>query len=237
MAWEGKNVLAVVPARGGSKGIPRKNLKRVGSISLVARAAQIAAALPWIDEAIISTDDDEIMAEAMAYGLDAPFVRPLELSADGATSVDVWCHAWTAAEDHYQCEFHLSVLLEPTSPLRTPDDVERTIWALVDGGHRAAATVSPTPAHYTPHKTLTVEDGTIGFYLEGGASHSLRQTIPQFFHRNGICYGVTREALIESGQILEQDCAAVIIDRPVVNIDEMFELELAEFLLARQSNA
>ena len=236
MAWEGKNVLAVVAARGGSKGIPRKNLKFVGGISLVARAAQITAALPWIDEAIISTDDDEIMAEAIAHGLDAPFVRPPELSADGATSVDMWCHAWATAEDHYQCEFHLSVLLEPTSPLRTADDVTRTVRTMVDGGHRAAATVSQTPAHYTPHKTLTVEDGTIGFYLEGGAGYSLRQSIPDYFHRNGICYCVTREALMEAGEILEQDCAAVIIDRPVVNIDEPFELELAEFLLDRQAN-
>jgi len=236
MAWDGKNVLAVVPARGGSKGIPRKNLTPIGGVSLVARAAQIAATLPWIDEAIISTDDDEIMAEAIAHGLDAPFVRPPELSADGATSVDMWCHAWTMSEAHYQCEFQLSVLLEPTSPLRTPDDVERTIWAMVKGGHRAAATVSPTPAHYTPHKTLTVTEGTIGFYLEGGPGHSLRQSIPQYFHRNGICYAVTREALIGAGQILEQDCAAVIIDRPVVNIDEAFELELAEFLLARQNS-
>ena len=96
------------------------------------------------------------------------------------------------------------------------------------GSHRAAATVSQTPAHYTPHKTLTVEDGTIGFYLEGGAGYSLRQSIPNYFHRNGICYCVTREALMEAGEILEQDCAAVIIDRPVVNIDEPFDFELAQ---------
>lgn len=237
MAWEGKSVLAVVPARGGSKGIPRKNLKSVGGMTLVARAAQVALALPWLDEAIISTDDDEILAEAVAHGLEAPFVRPPELSGDGSASVDMWCHAWTMAEAHYQCEFDISLLLEPTSPLRTPDDVERTLWALIDGGHRAAATVSPTPAHYTPHKTLTVDhDGAIGFFLDGGAGHALRQSIPQFFHRNGICYAVTREALLNHGEILERDCAAVVIDRPVVNIDEPFEIELAEFLLGRQAN-
>ncbi len=237
MAWEGKKVLAVVPARGGSKGIHRKNLKSVGGMSLVARAAQVALALPWLDEAIVSTDDDEILAEAVAHGLEAPFVRPPELSGDGAASVDMWCHAWTMAEAHFQCEFDISLLLEPTSLLRTADDVERTLWALIDGGHRAAATVSPTPAHYTPHKTLTVDDdGAIGFFLDGGAGHALRQSIPQFYHRNGICYAVTREALLNHGEILERDCAAVVIDRPVVNIDEPFEIELAEFMLGRQAD-
>jgi CMP-N,N'-diacetyllegionaminic acid synthase len=73
---EGRTVLAVVPARGGSKAIPRKNLKTVGGVSLVGRAAQVAAALPFIDAALISTDDPEIAAEAKAHGLDAPFMRP-----------------------------------------------------------------------------------------------------------------------------------------------------------------
>jgi CMP-N-acetylneuraminic acid synthetase len=144
---EGRTVLAVVPARGGSKAIPRKNLKTVGGVSLVGRAAQVAAALPFIDAALISTDDPEIAAEAKAHGLEAPFMRPPELSGDTATSVDMWRHAWLAAEAHYGKRFDLSVLLEPTSPLRRPEDVERTLRALIDAGAPAAATVSPTPAH------------------------------------------------------------------------------------------
>jgi CMP-N,N'-diacetyllegionaminic acid synthase len=231
------SVLAVVPARGGSKSIPRKNLKTVGGISLVGRAAQVAAALPMIDAALISTDDPEIAAEAKAHGLDAPFVRPPELSGDSATSVDMWRHAWLAAEAHYGRRFDLSVLLEPTSPLRRPDDVERTLRALVDAGAPAAATVSPTPAHYTPHKTLKINDnGEIDFYLEGGAKHSLRQGIPAYYHRNGLCYAVTRDHLVNQGCIIDRGAVAVVVDRRVVNIDEVFELELAEWLLEREKN-
>ena len=234
MAWEGQSVLAVVPARGGSTGILRKNLAVVGGMSLLARAAQAALSLPWLDEAIVSTDDEEIMAEAVAHGLDAPFVRAPALASDTATSVEMWRHAWTMAEDHYQCRFDLSVPLEPTSPLRTRRDIERTVERLAAGGNRAAA-VSPTPAHYTPHKTLTVNPaGIIGFYLEGGAGHALRQTAPQFFYRNGICYAATRATLVEDGHLLEDDCAAVVIGRPVANIDDPFELDLAGFLLARE---
>jgi CMP-N,N'-diacetyllegionaminic acid synthase len=237
MAFAGRSVLAVVPARGGSKSIPRKNLCQVAGVSLVGRAASVARGLDWIDRAVLSTDDAEIAAEGRRHGLDVPFMRPPELAGDLADSAAMWRHAWTAAEDHYGVRFDLSVLLEPTSPLRTPDDVERTVRTLVEGGTLAAATVSPTPAHFTPHKTLTVTDGRIGFYLPQGARHSIRQTIPPYYHRNGLCYAVTRESLLERGNILEADCLAVVVERPVVNIDEPFELELAEYLWARQQGA
>ncbi len=235
MARHGLSILAVVPARGGSKSIPRKNLCEVGGVSLVGRAGQIAASLGWIDHAVISTDDEEIRDEAVRHGLAAPFLRPAELSGDKATSVDMWRHAWTACEAEYGMTFDVSVLLEPTSPLRTAEDVTRTVDTLVEGGHAAAATVSPTPAHFTPHKTLTVDDGgRIGFYLATGAQHALRQTIPPYYHRNGLCYALRRKTLVEDGHILEDDCAAVVVERPVVNIDEPFELELAEWLLGRR---
>ena len=234
---DGLTVLAVVPARGGSKSIPRKNLKTVGGVSLVGRAAQVAAALPFVDAALISTDDAEIAAEAKAHGLDAPFMRPPELSGDTATSVDMWRHAWLAAEAHYGKRFDLSVLLEPTSPLRRPQDVERSLLALIEAGAPAAATVSPMPAHYTPHKTLKInEKGEIEFYLQDGAKHSLRQGIPAYYHRNGLCYAVTRDHLVDKGCIIDRGAIAVVIDRPVVNIDDMFELELAEWLLQREKD-
>ncbi len=236
MSLNDLNVLAVVPARGGSKGIPRKNLQPAGGLSLVARAARAARSLPWIDRAILSTDDEEIAAEGRRYGLDAPFMRPESLSGDAALAVDVWRHAWLACEAHYRRRFELSVLLEPTSPLRRPEDIERTVRTLIEDGHPAAATVSPTPAHYSPHKTLTIsEKGVIGFYIQDGAKHSLRQGIPQYYHRNGICYAATREQVVDKGRIIDADAAAVVIDRPVVNIDDPFELELADWLLEREN--
>ncbi len=236
MPLNGLNILAVVPARGGSKGIPRKNLRLAGGVSLVARAARTATSLPWIDRAVLSTDDGEIAAEGRRHGLDVPFMRPESLSGDVALAVDVWRHAWLACEAHYGRRFDLSVFLEPTSPLRRPEDIERTVRTLMDGGHPAAATVSPTPAHYSPHKTLTIsENGVIGFYIQDGAKHSLRQGIPQYYHRNGICYAATREQVVDKGRIIDADAAAVVIDRPVVNIDDPFELELADWLLEREN--
>lgn len=234
MTFEGFKVLAVVPARGGSKSIPRKNLCKVKGVSLVGRAAETAIALSWIDHVVLSTDDEEIAEEGRKHGIDVPFMRPDELAGDMASSIDMWRHAWLTSEDHYGCRFDISLLLEPTSPLRRPEDIETTVKALLSGDHLAAATVSPAPAHFTPHKCLTVDDqGLIGFYLKDGANYSIRQKIPAYYFRNGICYAVKRETVVDMGKIIEERCSAVVIDRPIVNIDEPFELELAEFIMER----
>lgn len=242
MSWRGSNgdlaVLAVVPARGGSKGVPDKNLRQVGGLSLVGRAARLASSVPWIDHAILSTDDPRIVAEGCRHGLDVPFMRPAALATDATSSAEMWCHAWLAAEEHYAMRFDVSLLLEPTSPLRTVDDLAATIAALASGGHASAATVSRSPAHFTPHKCLTVgDDGRVGFYLPDGAAYATRQRIPAYYHRNGLCYAATRDALVERGEIIGTDCMAVITERPVVNIDDPFELEFAEWLLVRQEAA
>lgn len=233
MAIETNRILAVVPARGGSKGIPGKNLRIVGGESLVGHAAHICAALPELDASILSTDDAAIVAEGARHGLEAPFLRPDEISGDTASSADMWRHAWLRAEEHYGMRFDVSVLLEPTSPMRRTEDVRTTLDALINSDHAAAATVSPTPAHHAPQKTLTIDaTGELGFY--DPADHTARrQNIPSYYHRNGLCYAVRRETLIDRGHIIEEGCAAVVVARPVVNIDEPFDLELAEFLMTR----
>lgn len=238
MTWRNLSVLAVVPARGGSKDIPGKNLRRVGGLSLVARAARFIQLLPWLDAAVLSTEDDAIASEGEAYGLRVPFRRPAELAGDDAASVDVWRHAWRKCERLDGCRYDISILLEPTSPLRRVEDIGRTVEAMVKGGHKAAATVSRAPGHFTPEKCLTIDDtGHIRFYHPEGARYSRRQVVSPYYFRNGICYAVTREALLDAGHILEDKCTAVVIDRPVINIDDPFDLELAEFLLAREELA
>ncbi len=234
MAWEGAKVLAVVPARGGSKGIPRKNLARVGGSSLVARAAAVIHALPWIDRAVLSTEDDEIAEEGRAHGLAVPFLRPASLAADASSAAETWAQVWNACEAHFGERYDLSLWLQPTSPLRRAEEVERTLLALVRGGHRAAATVSRVPAHFTQEKTLRMDDaGRLSFLHPEGARHTGRQSIPACWTRNGICYAVTRDTLLGHGWIVEQDCVGVVIDHPVANIDEPIDLLFAEFLLER----
>lgn len=234
MSIRGLSVLAVVPARGGSKSIPRKNLQPLAGLSLIGHAARTLQTLEWVDRALLSTDDAEIAAEGLRRGLEVPFMRPEALASDTAKSVDMWRHALLAAEEQYGTRFDISILIEPTSPLRRPEDLTRTVTAMLDAGSAAAATFSRTPAHYTPQKTLTVDaQGRIGFYLSGHPPVTIRQEIPAYYHRNGVCYAVRRSTLVDAGTIIENDCLAVVIDRPLVNIDEPIELEVAEFLLSR----
>jgi CMP-N,N'-diacetyllegionaminic acid synthase len=234
VTWQNKTVLAVIPARGNSKGIPRKNLRTVGGISLIAHTARVAKALPWLDAAVLSTDDDEMAEEGRRCGLDVPFRRPADLATDSATSVETWRHAWLESERHFERRFDVSLLLQPTTPLRRPLEVERTVRTLVEGGHQAAATVGRVPGDFAPGRCMTLgDDGTLSFYSSEGAQVTRRQDFPTLYFRDGTCYAVTRECLVDRGHIVEEDCAAVLIDRFVVNIDEPFELELAEFLLAR----
>ena len=234
MTFLGKRILAVVPARGGSKGIPRKNLRHICGKSLIKYAADTCAALPWLDYAMISTDDIEMADEARKHGLEVPFLRPNYLGTDNASSVDMWIHSWLKSEEFLNDKFDISILLEPTSPLRTPQDIELCLTKLIENNYLGVATVSLMPAHFRPQKALHIKnDGKIGFYLPNDNSYVPRQKIPPYYYRNGICYALTRKKLIEEKTVLDESCFALLIERDVVNIDEPFDLELAEFLLKK----
>ncbi|MGE4469821.1 MAG: hypothetical protein AB7D47_06785 [Desulfovibrio sp.] len=226
-----KSILAVIPARGGSKGIPGKNIKTVGGITLVAHAARSAIEAGCFDALLLSTDDEAIAEAGRSAGLDVPFLRPAHLATDNANSLEMWQHAWRAAEEYYAMRFDFSALLQPTSPLRNGKDILATLHPVLEGKASSAMTVTPTPGHFTPHKAkLITQDGTIVHYMNDCDVKSLRQDIPPMYFPNGYCYAVTRQQLLDDGVIIGPDCAAIVIDNPVVNIDDPWELEFAEFL-------
>jgi len=215
-------------------GIPRKNLCKVGGLSLIAHAARTARALEWIDRAVLSTDDPEMAEEGRLHGLEVPFMRPDELATSTASAPAMWRHAWLESEKAFGCTFDVSVLLQPTTPLRRPQEVERTVATLVDGGHGAAATVCPVPGDFLPERILRLGgDGRLSFYLPEGAAVGRRQDAKPLYYRDGTCYARTRQSMIEDAHDVMEDCVAVLIEHFVVNIDDAFELELAEFVYGR----
>ena len=232
MLFESSNILAVIPARGGSKGIPRKNLRKISGMTLIEHAYNCVKELPWISAIVLSTEDDEIAQHGLDIGITTPYKRPQELAGDNAKSIDTWKHAWLSCEEHFDIVFDISILLEPTSPMRVDKDIENTVNLLIESNANSVVTVSKTPGHYTPHKTLKLSnEGYIQSFIEGGLKYSIRQNIPDYYHRNGICYATTRESLIEKHNLIESACLPLIIDRPVVNIDEEHDLKIAEFLM------
>lgn len=231
---EGRSVLAVVSARGGSKGIPRKNLRTVGGRTLVALAGDVARNVPEIDRAVISTDDADIARVAQDAGLDAPFVRPEGLSSDTATSLDVLIHAVETVERLDQRRYDVVVLLEPTSPMRTSEQVSATIRMLVECDFDSVWTVSLTDTKAHPLKQLSVRDGYLAFYDPKGSAITARQQLTPVYHRNGVAYAFTRECLLSQRAIMGRKCGALVVEGHHVSIDTEEDLDLVEWILLRQ---
>lgn len=228
----GQRVLAVCPARGGSRGIPGKNLKPFLGVPLVARVGRIVAELPDIDRAVVSTDDPEIARVAAAAGLAAPFARPAELAGDRVADAPVLVHALGEVERADGVRYDVVVMLQPTSPLRRPEHVTGALRMLVDGGWDAVWSVSPTDSKCHPLKQLVVADGRLDYYDPDGAKIVARQQLAPVYHRNGAVYAITRATLLERG-LMGARTGAFVIDEEMVSIDTPWDLELAELLHRR----
>jgi CMP-N-acetylneuraminic acid synthetase len=229
---QGQRVLAVVPARGGSKGIPFKNLRKLGGVPLVALAGQVASNCKMIDQAVVSTDHDEIARVAEGAGLAAPFRRPDELSGDRIGDWDVLNHALKAMERIDGVTYDIVVMLQPTSPGRTKKHIEATLRKLVSGAFDAVWTVSETDSKQHPLKQLTVdEDSGLAYYDPRGADIIARQQLQPVYHRNGIAYAITRDCITRQKAIKGQKTGALITEGDLPNIDTEIDLEWAEFLL------
>ncbi len=234
---DGRHVLAVVPARGGSKGVRLKNLRAIGGISLVARAGMTASRVSSIDRAVVSTDHDDIAAAAEAAGLSAPFRRPQALSGDRIADWDVLHHALLAMEALDKATYEIVLMLQPTSPGRTPAHIEATLRHLVDGQFDAVWSVSETDSKSHPMKQLVVDaDGRLDYYDPRGAEIIARQQLQPVYHRNGIAYAITRDCILNNKSIKGPKTGVVVVDEIVPNIDTEMDIEWAEFLLRRNGD-
>lgn len=227
---EGKRILVVVPARGGSKGIPSKNLRPVGGVPLVARVGQVVKRLPMIDRCVVSTDHPEIARVAQGAGIDAPFVRPAELSGDRIADVRVLIHALRETEKLDRVSYDIIVMLQPTSPMRKPSHVLQAIRKLVREKLDSVWTVSETDSKNHPLKQLRIKGKKLEYYDPKSAEVVSRQQLEVLYHRNGVAYAMTRGSLLGQKSIKGKKSAALIVREEVVNIDTWRDLKRAELL-------
>ena len=232
---DGRKVLAVIPARGGSKGVPLKNIKPVLGVPLVARVGRLVRQIPMIDRAVVSTDHPEIARIAREADLDVPFMRPPELSGDRVADWDVLVHALLLVEKLDGILYDVVVMLQPTSPTRRSSHVRGAIEKLVREKWDSVWAVSETDANYHPLKQLRVVNGQVEYYDPRGADIISRQQLDTVYHRNGAAYVMTRECLLEQRTIKGEKTGALVIGDKLVNIDTLLDFKLAEFLLTRQS--
>ncbi len=226
------SVLAVVPARGGSKSVKLKNIREINSIPIVGMAGNVVKKLPWIDRAIVSTDHPKIAEVAKEYGLDAPFYRSEELSGDRISDWQVLNEAIRKIEEIDQKQYDLVLMLQPTSPMRKPSQVEATLLKLLEGGHDAVWTFSETDSKGHPlTQYVKDENDKLLYYDERGKQIVARQQLtPQTYHRNGVAYAFRRECILEQGTIYGKDTAMLVIDDFIVDVDSELDLKWIEFL-------
>ena len=222
-----KSVLAVIPARGGSKGLPRKNVLAVGGKPLIAWTILAAQASRTIDRTVLSSEDEEIIAVAQEWGCDIPFTRPAALADDTTPMEDVLLHALDALEQ----DFDLLVLLQPTSPLRTAEDIDATVKFCAETGCPAVITVCETAK--SPYWMFHVdEDGGQMSPVIEGERPTRRQELPRTYAPNGAVYVVDVVWFRKHRKLVTAETRAwPMSPERSVDIDGAIDLAVAETLM------
>lgn len=226
-----KKVLAVVPARGGSKGIKLKNLRKVAGLSLIEHVAKCISEVEEIDRAVLSTDNNEIKLEGERVGLNAPFRRPRELSGDLVGDIDVLKHALNAIESIDGMPYDIVLMLQPTSPLRRPEHVSGALNLLVQSNFDAVWSISEIDSKYHPLKQICYSDGKIEYWDQRGQAIIARQQLSKSYIRNGVVYAISKQCIVNQKTILGSNTGGYFIKGRFVSIDTEEDIEIAEKLL------
>ncbi len=216
---DGKSVLAIIPARGGSKGVPRKNIREAGGKPLIAWTIEEAKKSKYIDRLILSSDDAEIIQVAQSWGCEAPFVRPAELAQDDTPGIDPVLHAMEILP-----EYEIVVLLQTTSPLRSVADIDACIEQCMT--NQANACVSLTQAEQSPYWMYTVgTGGEMQPLIPTSQVFARRQDLPQAYILNGAVYVARRDWLRQSKTFLTGETLGFVMP-PERSLDIDTELDL-----------
>jgi CMP-N,N'-diacetyllegionaminic acid synthase len=227
-------ILAIIPARGGSRGLPGKNVRPLGGLPLIAHSLKCAAMCKEIDRTIVSTDSDEIAAVARAHGADVPFKRPAELAGDETPMAPVLAHAVTEVEKAEGRRYQTVILLDPTSPGRLPGDVTEALRMLAaDAAAQGVIAVSrPT---FNPFWVGVVEkDGAIVPAFDTSKTYERRQDVPVFRRINGSLYVWRRDYVVShtGPWHAARQLPLEIPESRAFSIDDLYEFQVAELLLS-----
>lgn len=227
-----KRALAIIPARGGSKGVPRKNIREVAGRPLIAYTIKAAQASQVLTRCIVSTDDRETAGISTALGCEV-MERPAELAQDDTPTISVIKHVFDVLESQGE-SFEYGLVLQPTSPLRTGLDIDSALQALSQSDADSVVSVYQVSDHH-PARMYRLENGHLVSFDEEFAT-SRRQDLPPVYHRNGAIYAF-RRSLLEQNTLMGTNIVPYIMseDRSL-NIDTEYDLVLADFILSRRES-
>ena len=227
--YKNNRILALIPARGESKGLPGKNIRSLLGKPLIAWSIEQALGSKYIDKVLVSTESPVIASIARRYGADVPFLRPKKLATDKASSIDVILHAMQWAENNQQV-FDIIMLLQPTSPLRSSVDIDASIKWLSD--RDAQAVVSVCKVEHNPLWSNTLpKDCSMKDFIKAEVVNKSRQELSIFYRLNGAIYLSNWEHFKNQKSFFGSKTSAFImpVDRSI-DIDTKFDFELGEFI-------
>jgi CMP-N,N'-diacetyllegionaminic acid synthase len=226
-----KKILAVIPARGGSKGIPNKNIVDIDGNPLIKYTIDAALGSAMLTHCIVSTDSDAIADVAKSCGALVPFKRPEHLSDDKALSLPVIQHAveFMEAEQGQGYQYDVVIMLQPTTPLRQTEDIDNAINLLFETNADSVISVVEVEGHHPLRMKRVVNGHLINYIDQGHEDMRPRQELPSAYIRNGAIYATQRDVLIKDSSFIGLDSRAYIMpSRRSVNIDTYEDLLLAK---------
>lgn len=231
----GKRILVVIPARGGSKGLPEKNIREMAGKPLLAWSIEAARQSRFVDEVIVSTDCEKIAQIAKLWGGQVPFLRPAELATDTAKGIDVIVHA-LAWRQTIAPPVDLVLVLQPTSPLRTAEDIDQAVDLF--SSKQAKAIVSVCPVEHHPWWTNTLpENGCLGKFLRPEVVNTNRQELPDFYRLNGAIYLADAAFLQKAQSFMTSETYAYVMPlERSVDIDSLLDFRVAELMLRERGD-
>ena len=227
---EAKKILGVITARGGSKGIPGKNIKMLGGKPLIAYTIDTAKKSKLITHLVVSTDDEAIAQVCRDCGVDVPFMRPKELAEDKTPHLPVMQHAIEEMEKQLGITFDYTVIFQPTSPFRTVEDIDKTLEKLIETGADSAITlVEVTSPH--PMKMKRLEGDRVHPYSIPEVEGVRRQDLTPAYRRSSDVYAMKRDVIMGGSLYGTHQVGIVVPKERFVDIDEPFDWVRAEYVL------
>lgn len=228
-----EKILGIIPARGGSKGVPNKNITSLGGKPLIAWTIKEAKNSKLLNRLILSTDSIKIAEIAKKYGIEVPFLRPSEIAKDYTPMLQVIKHSleYLKKDEDYMPD--VIVILQPTVPFRKSENIDKAINLYFQYNSSAVVSVSKVPGHFSPEWQLKIDNNEMLKTLEGKRLSTLktnRQSLAETYYRNGEIYVVNPDNIINKNNIYGER-VSFIITESIVNIDSPIDLEYAKFLI------
>lgn len=228
-----QRVLAIIPARGGSKGIPKKNIYSLTGKPLIEYTFDAAKGSKLINRTILSTDDNEIAEVGRRNKIEVPFIRPKELAEDNTPTLPVIKHAVEFLESKQNYTADIILLLQPTAPLRKSYHIDEALGLLINNPDAdSVVSITEVPHQYNPYFVMKIEDGLLRFYHSESAKYTRRQDLPDVYSRNGAIYAFYLKTLKDKNSIYGDTCLPYVMSfEESVNIDNAYDLKIAEMFL------